>query len=252
MSALKLQSTVTSFRMLTPTVFELKFRPDHPIEFKGGQFVSVMIPGAGPKGRNLRRAYSIASPPENPNTSIQEIELCVKIVDGGSGSTYLSKLRPGDQFEAAAPYGAFVYQTSSERNACFISTGTGVAPFRSIVFSKDYQAAPPKKAWCLFGARTEDEILYDDEFSKVSDVEWVTCVSRPTPEFKGFKGRVTDILRNMEKDFPWKETDFYLCGNGAMITETKDFLMNEKGVEKSALLLEVYFKPEDPENNDVS
>src|SRR4051794_30277073 len=127
MKAVEYTCTVKSFKMLTPTVFETTFEADKALNFTAGQFVSVIIPGAGPRGRDLRRAYSIASPPGSPL-----IELCVKLVEGGPGTNYLYKLRPGDHFRVVAPYGDFVYESKPNRNACFISTGTGIAPFRSI------------------------------------------------------------------------------------------------------------------------
>src|SRR3954452_11905707 len=98
MKAIEYLCTVKSFRMLTPTVFETTFETDQPLQFKAGQFASVIIPGAGPKGRDLRRAYSIASAPE-----LKPIELCVKIVEEGPGTQYLYKLRPGDKFKVVAP-----------------------------------------------------------------------------------------------------------------------------------------------------
>ena len=100
--------------MLTPTVLELTFEPNAPLDFKAGQFISIIVPGAGPGGRNLRRAYSIASPP-----GALPIELCVKLVEGGPGTNYLYKLRPGDEFKGFAPYGTFVYKPATGRHVCF-------------------------------------------------------------------------------------------------------------------------------------
>src|SRR4051812_27482692 len=89
---------VKTFRMLTPTVFETTFETETPLHFVAGQFVSVIIPGAGPKGRDLRRAYSVASPPQ-----VGPIELCIKLVEEGPGTNYLSSLRTGGSFRIMAP-----------------------------------------------------------------------------------------------------------------------------------------------------
>src|SRR5262249_48656966 len=162
-------------------------------EFIAGQFVSVVIPGAGPNGRDLRRAYSIASPPER-----RPIELCIKLVEGGPGTNYLNKLRPGDKFKAFAPYGDFVYKTKPGNQACFIATGTAIAPFRAMVFSEAFRKPPPPKAYCLLGVRTEDELLYLKELEGIPGVQWVTPVSQPQPSWKGFKGRVTHFLFSLK------------------------------------------------------
>jgi CDP-4-dehydro-6-deoxyglucose reductase, E3 len=238
MAASEFLCTVKSFRMLTPTVFEVTFETQQPLSFAAGQFISVVVPGAGPKGRDLRRAYSIASAPD-----VYPIELCVKLVEGGPGTNYLYQLRPGDTFRGYAPYGDFVYHAREGRHACFISTGTGIAPFRAMVQSKEFQASPPASTTCLLGVRDEAELLYMEDFEKLSFVKWVPAVSRPTTgEWKGFRGRVTDYLRSLGDSYPWQQTEFYLCGGSPMIDETK-LILAEKGVAKESIHQEVYYKP---------
>jgi len=233
--------TVTDFKMITPTVFEIYFQPDQPVDFKAGQFISIIVPGAGPNGRDLRRAYSIASAPEK-----RPIELCVKLVEGGPGTNYLYGLRPGDTFRGVAPYGDFVHQVKPGRHVCLISTGTGIAPFRSMIQAEEFAKNLPASVTCLLGVRGDEELLYVDELNQKqwSDqkLKWITTVSGQTSEnYKGFKGRVTDYLRSLGEDYPWLETDYYLCGAGAMITEVKKMLA-EKGVQKDSIHQEVYYR----------
>ncbi len=226
---------VKSFKMLTPTVFELSFETDKQLQFEAGQFISIVIPGAGPKGRDLRRAYSIASSPEK-----HPIELCVKLVEGGPGTQYLYRLRPNDIFKGIAPYGDFTYQVKPKRHACFIATGTGIAPFRSMAMSKHFRENLPASAICLLGVRTESELLYQEKVDGFTDVKLINTVSQPSANWQGFKGRVTDYLRNLGSDYPWLDSEFYLCGNGDMIKEVKAFLA-EKGVDKDSVHQEKYY-----------
>lgn len=239
--------TVSSHRMITPTVYELAFEatpipstdplkpvPAEPFHFRAGQYISVIVPGAGPNGRDLRRAYSIASHPE-----ARPVELCVKIVDSGPGSNYLNKLRKGDTFRGYAPYGDFTYCTPPSKHVCFLATGTGIAPFRAMMLSEEYLSNPPKSATCLLGVRDENELLYESDISKHG--KWIACVSQSKGNWSGFKGRLTDYLRGLGDDFPWKETDYYLCGAGQMIDEVRAIL-TERGVEKEAIHREIYFK----------
>jgi len=234
------QCTVTSFKMLTPTVFELAFQTSHPLQFLAGQFISIIIPGAGPKGRDLRRAYSIASSPET-----YPIELCIKIFEDGPGTQYLSKLRPGDSFRGLAPYGDFVYKPKAGKNVCFISTGTGIAPFRAMLLSKYYQENRPLRTFSFLGVRTEDELLYPELMEQAPEVQFVNALSQPRGSLDGVKaavkGRVTDYLKTINDEFPWLETEYYLCGHGSMITEVKAMLW-EKGVMKEFIHQEVYYK----------
>lgn len=232
-------------RMLTRTVFELQLEANDELDFEAGQFISLVVPGAGPKGKDARRAYSIASPPKT-----RPIELCIKYVEDGAATRYLSNLKPGDELTAYAPYGRFIYRTTPDRNVCFIATGTGVAPFRAMVASERYQQHPPRLAHCLYGARHDTEILYEEELAHTPGVKWIPMISRPSETWTGRQGRVTEYLKEHPEEFDWANTDFYLCGNGAMIQEVKQFLKEEKGVEKRAIMQEVYYKPKNPSDDD--
>ena len=118
------QCEVRHFQYITPTVFEIDFMTSEPFPFVAGQFISIVIPGGAAGGRDLRRAYSIASEPES-----NSIKLCVKLVEGGLGTNYLNKLRPGDKFRGVAPYGDFVKHGG---RACFHR------PVRDQPFSLDH------------------------------------------------------------------------------------------------------------------
>ncbi len=231
---------------LTSDVIELHFAPEPEFDFLPGQFMSIVIPGAGPGGRDLRRAYSIASAPEN-----KIIELCVKVVEGGPGTQYLNGLRLGDSIKANTPFGDFVYKPAAGRAAMMIATGTGIAPFRSMILSKVYQDQKPTQTHLLFGAREAGDLLYTESLTAALGPKgFIQALSRPKPQdqWNGFKGRVTDYLREQATQIPWSETEFYLCGNGAMIDEVKQIL-SAHAVEKSAIHQEVYYKPKPGETH---
>jgi CDP-4-dehydro-6-deoxyglucose reductase len=143
------------------------------------------------------------------------------------------------------PYGDFVYKTSSDKKACFVSTGTGIDPFRAMIFSQALKNNPPQELTCLLGVRGDEELLYVDELTQYSvtpslKLNYVTCVSgQASPKYQGLRGRVTQYLRETHEDFI--NTEFYLCGAGAMIDEVKKIL-SEKGVTKEQIHQEVYYK----------
>lgn len=241
---------VLSNRWITHDVFETRLA--RPVGFEGfapGQYLSIVIPGAGPGGRNLRRAYSIASSPETP-----EIELCVKLVEGGPGTNYLVKLKEGEEIEAQAPFGHFVLDHDQNLPVLFIGTGTGIAPHRSMVMSKAWQ--PKAEVAFLLGVRDEKDILYPEMFpefigkgmkSHAAETnilhKWKhsrVCISRPSGPWTGFKGRVTDYMKTEMTDFDFGKAHYYLCGSGAMLTEVKDWL-TAKGVTKEQIHFEKYY-----------
>lgn len=236
---------VTSRRELTHDVFELKVERPADGSFRAGQYISIVIPGAGPGGRNLRRAYSIASPPE-----WSEIELCVKHVEGGPGTTYLNRLRPGDEFHGQFPFGDFCLEHDQSLPAMFIGTGTGLAPLRAMVLSKEWTSKA--SVAFLLGVRHERDIIYPELFAEMSGPDSTArlpeplrgsnvriALSRPSESWRGFRGRVTDYIRQLEWDFA--RSHYYLCGSGAMLTEVKEWLAAEKGVTKEQIHTEKYY-----------
>lgn len=235
MAVQKFSGTVLRHEYITPTVFEIDFKLTIPLSFEAGQFIMVKFKDPENTEKTLSRAYSIASPPES-----NVLKLCVKLVEGGKGTNYLNSLKVGQSVDLTGPYGKFVYKTQKPRFPFFISTGTGIAPYLSMIESKIFQDSMPSKSVCLLGVRTEDEVLYKREFSKIPSLDYVATVSQPTGSWSGFKGRVTDYMKEISQTFDWTLGDYYLCGNGAMIKEVKEFLL-QKGVAKENIHQEIYF-----------
>src|SRR4051794_26868064 len=107
---------VKEVRLLTPHICSLSFETPSPFAFQAGQYVNVVIPDVG--GRVFTKNYSLATPPEK-----RPMELCFELV--GAGPAYLSKLCPGDTFEARGPFGKFVYEGNPNRHFCYVATGSG-------------------------------------------------------------------------------------------------------------------------------
>jgi ferredoxin-NADP reductase len=235
--------TLIARHQLTPTVFQLDFQRNPLFDFKPGHFISLVIPKAGPNGRDLRRAYSIASAPES-----DQLDLCVKKVDGGPGTSYLDSLKVGDTIKGNAPFGDFVDKSADDRGKVWIATGTGISPFRSMLFSDLAKKKDLSKTHCLFGVREPEEVIYHGLFEEHLGNRFKMAVSRPHSGFHGYRGRVTDILRSGDLHLDYANTDFYLCGNGAMIDEVLSILA-EKQVEKKAIHKEAYYKPKPGETH---
>jgi ferredoxin-NADP reductase len=230
-------------------VIECSFQSEPAFVFQPGQFISIVVPGAGPGGRDLRRAYSIASSPELSLEGRPTFELCVKLVEGGPGTSYLNSLKIGDSMTGMAPFGDFVFKPKPGRHAMFISTGTGLAPFRAMALSRIFAENKPLSTRLLFGARDEGDLLYTEELLKaLGSGNLVQALSKAQANWCGFKGRVTDWIRSNEEKVDWTNTEFYLCGNGAMIDEAK-LILTAKGVEKTSIHQEVYYKPKPGETH---
>lgn len=249
--ARKIKCRIIEKIWLTPTVVRLRFEPSKRFIFSPGQFLSIYIPSAaaseraeqGQRASRERRAYSFAAPfrAAPGHEALAGYELCIKHVPDGPGSSFMAQLRVGDVFEATAPYGDFLYEPSNNPNVCFVSTGTGVAPFRAIALSQAFADARPKRVFSAFGARSEEEIVYPGFFESLG-FEHEVCLSNPRLEWKGYHGRVTRWIQDLPMTFPWHTTDFYICGNGQMVQDARELLMHGHGVSQRNIHAEIYFE----------
>lgn len=240
MLAKKIACVMEEIDWITPSTMRVRFRTKTPFAFQPGQFLSLVIPSAQKRVKPIKRLYSIASTPDQ-GKSTGMYELCVRYVKGGIGSEFIASSQPGDKFEIYAPYGDFQYRPpGAGRSVCLIGTGSGIAPLRSIVLSSLFQETPPVQTLCLLGVRNETEKLYVEDFARAKHVQTMYAVSQPSEGYNGYKGRVTDFLRNPPAGWNWHTTDFYLCGNGDMITEALRILQGAHGVPTSAIQKEAF------------
>ncbi len=182
--------------------------------------MSVIVPGRGPAGRDLRRAYSLAG------FCGPAFRLCIKLVPGGPGSNFLAGLQCKEQFQALMPYGDFCWEESAHRHV-FVATGTGIAPFRAML------EEAPRQATVYFGVRSADELIYLDA-CRQRGATLLTALSQEQERV-----RVTTIFQQHHIDFD-RSTQFYLCGNGAMIQDMRA-LLEQKGVTKDRVAYEKYY-----------
>src|ERR1700730_16766179 len=118
--------------------------------FVAGQWLSFKT--NKPDGEEITRAYSIASPPGNDN----QFALCLNRVQDGFMSNFLCDMEEGEEIECQGPYGDFILRPPM-RDTMFIATGTGIAPFRSMLhwLLVDPSRDQNKQLWLVFGNRTE-------------------------------------------------------------------------------------------------
>ncbi len=209
---------VLHVRDLTDSTYVLRFTRNN-MKFVPGQHIVLGIPGD-----NQTREYSIYS-----SVDKNYLEVIVKEVEEGIVSRKLRRIKEGDLVYVDGPFGFFSLdeKTLSERKYLFIATGTGIAPFHSMIGSySDFNFK------LLHGVRFTEEayekFLYNSE-------KYTLCTSRDS---KGdFNGRVTDYLMANEVD---SDTLVYLCGNCEMIYEVYD-LLTSRGLDSDQIRTEVYF-----------
>lgn len=209
---------VLDIRILTDSTFVLKL-PKSRFKFEAGQHISLSI-----KGDYQSREYSIYSAEEGEN-----LEILVKEVEGGYFSPKLKHLKKGDLLEIHGPFGKFGLDKKRHetRKHVFIASGTGIAPFHSMIKSN-----PGLNYRLIHGVRYANEAYEKEHFDSE---KFVLCTSRD--DSGDFRGRVTDYLKQTEFE---NDTSFYLCGNSDMIFDAMEIL-KEKGFERDNVNVEVYF-----------
>lgn len=209
-------------RQLTDTAYVLEMER-HGMEFEAGQHILL-----GYNGNIHKLEYSIYS-----GTGDENLEVLIKEAEDGMVSKQLKKLDKDALFEVEGPLGFFSIKPeliSQKRKFLFVASGTGIAPFHSMV--KSY---PGLDYLILHGVKYAHE-AYDNH--TYDPKRYILCTSR---DDKGnFHGRVTDYIKQHEFD---KNAICYFCGNFNMIRDAMG-LLEKKGVPPAQLHAEVYFRME--------
>jgi ferredoxin-NADP reductase len=228
-----MRATVLEFHDIAPEVRHFVFEvPDiNQLHFKPGQFVSLNETLGGMK---ITRPYSIVSQPDG-----NRFELCLNLVHEGAFTPHLFAMKPGDSVEISAPLGFFVVRDPS-KDALFIATGTGIAPFRSM--APGYLSHPrAQQLTLLFGVRHEQTIYYRDDFEALARNYpnfrfWVT-LSCADSFWTGRSGHVQSHLS--EALGGRTDLDVYICGLKAMVDDVRAIL-KESGFDRRQIIFEKY------------
>ena len=99
---------------LNPSVkmYHLEFAK--PFTFESGQFIMIHLDG--PDGKEIKRAYSIASTPKLKN----KVELCIRKVNGGTATTILDNYKVGDTLKVSGPLGKFTLDEKVKNNLVLV------------------------------------------------------------------------------------------------------------------------------------
>ncbi len=228
---------VLAVRHWTDTQFTFSTTRDRALRFENGQFVML---GLKMNDRPLLRAYSIAS----ANYEEQLDFLSIKVPDGPLTSK-LSQIRPGDEvLVSRKPTGTLLLDDLRPgRRLYLLSTGTGVAPFLSLI--KDPELYERFEVvvlvhgvrWVRESAvvRTQIEVLSHHELLGEDVRKKLRYYPTVTREAYVHSGRLTDLIASTRlfRDLALPELDAktdraMVCGSPAMLEDTCA-LLNERG-----------------------
>lgn len=170
------------------------------------------------------RMYSIAS-----SNKADEIQIIFDIKPEGQLTNILKDLHTGDYLHVSQPFGQFV---CLEEDAWWIATGTGIAPFYSMLVSQ-----PRENIKLIHGVRNPDALLFKDEFESVLGNNYIKCCTKGDHS-SVFHGRVTNYIKTLD-NLP-SDKKFFLCGSAEMVVDVRDLLI-DRGVSYSNVFSEIYF-----------
>ncbi len=219
-------------REIAPNTRHFEFEaPDWKPAFVPGQFLSIT---AAIGDDDITRAYSIVSPPGG-----EGFALCANLVQEGYLSPFLFSLSPGDEIDFKGPYGAFILRRPVS-DSIFVATGTGIAPFRSMLLSH-LQANPDRQFTLIFGVRHEQGLLYHDELSALaethSNFHYRPTLTRPPEHWTGLAGRVQQPALEALGDR--RDVDVYSCGLREMVDDVRAKLKGI-GLDRKRIIYEKY------------
>jgi CDP-4-dehydro-6-deoxyglucose reductase len=211
-------------------------------DFTPGQFVTLDLPIHENLNKRVR-SYSIASWPDGTNV----IELLIVLLEGGAGTTYLfNHVQEGSELTLRGPQGIFVLPEKIEQDIYLICTGTGIAPFRSMVHYIQLHDVPHNDIYLLYGTRSTRDLLYLEEMraleNEVSRFHYIPTLSRE--KWEGCSGYVHAIYENLihqkmnGSSLP-PPSRFYLCGWKSMVDEAKQRIQ-QLGYDRKAIHQELY------------
>lgn len=214
-------------------LFSFRTTRDTSLRFENGQFVMIGLPVAG---RPLLRAYSIASANHEDHLEF----FSIKVQDGALTSR-LQHLEEGQEILVSRkPTGTLLlHDLKPAKRLYMLSTGTGLAPFLSLVKDPElYERF--EKIVLVHGVRRISELAYEDYLSRslpedehLGELVREKFVYYPTVTREPFRnrGRLTALIESgkLFEDlgvpaFDPAEDRAMICGSPSMLAETSALL----------------------------
>lgn len=204
-------------------------------DFKPGQFVTLDLP-IHEKPNKRWRSYSIASWPDGSN----RFELVIVRNEEGAGTNYLfEEAAVGSVIPYRGPQGVFVLPEALDQELFLVCTGTGIAPFRSMIHHILKSGIPHRTIHLVFGTRDRANLLYHEELTALAaafpSFHYHPVLSRES--WEGETGYVHAVYERLAAQHP--EAAFYLCGWKEMIREARERI-EQLGYPRSAIHQEIY------------
>jgi len=219
------QTIIEQKKRLTPTVLLVRLRLEgkESIIFRAGQHVILQVPA---NGEVIDRPFSIASSPKDQH----HIDIVVRLLQGGLASTFLETSPVNTKVRLLGPKGKFKIRPG-QRSICFITAGSGIAPFRSMLFELLDIERTTRAITLFFIISAKKEVFFRRELHRLSktysNFRYVILLSNPN-HLSYFRKATLDPA-----------ADFYLCGGTNFVHDVSKILQ-EKGINRERIHFEEF------------
>lgn len=230
-------TAVCTFKALIARgVYELRFTKPAGFTFKPGQFILFNVPLVDHPHDMQTRAFSIASAPAE-----DDLLFVAKMIPGGRASRWIDEvLGEGVSVSFTGAFGNFVLDTVTDKHPLFVATGTGIAPFRSMMRGA---MGERKRIDLIFGVKSEEDLFWTEWLSELTQrhphVFVHVTLSAPSPSWTGRRGRVQTIIPGVVRN-DFSRVSLYACGSPQMCTEVKALALGEWGMGRRDVHVEGY------------
>lgn len=201
---------------ISPGVFLLTVRRQY--DFQPGQTIKVGLDLDLPP-----RIYSICS-----GNMEEELRILYNIKADGVLTPQLAKLTPGDSVIVSEPGGSFIGTPGS---AMWIATGTGIAPFYSML-----RSGMTENKTLLHGVRHANQFYFSKEWNETLQDRYHRFCSGEAEE--GIPHGHVNLF--FEREQPPTDLNYYICGQASMCVEIRDLLI-ARGIPFEKIIAEIYF-----------
>jgi len=237
-----LRETVLEVHHWTENLFTLKTTRDPGFRFASGEFAMM---GLEVDGRPLLRAYSVVSAPYD-----EQLEFLSIKVPNGPLTSRLQHVKPGDTIlvNRKATGTLLLHNLEPGKNLWLLSTGTGLAPFLSIIkdptvyerFDRVILTHTVRhKNELLCGEKALEDLKQNEYIGELAAEKLIYYPTVTREPFQN-EGRITDLIRSGKvftdlglEPLSTADDRVMICGNPHMTAELTKY-MEDQGFEMGA------------------
>jgi ferredoxin-NADP reductase len=228
---------VEDVTQLTRDVKEFRLRSDgHEFEYEPGHHTHIHFDAADADVESDGDDSEVVRPYTATNLpSTDGLTLAIRRYDDGTASVWMHEREAGDEI-AVDDVDGNLHLRNFDEDVVFVATGTGITPMAPML--KQYAEEGEGEAHLLFGEKTEEDLIYREEFDRLASEHGNVNVhySLSDEDWDGLEGHVQehvpDVLDSLD------DRDYYVCGVPGMVVDAKEKLTEDLDVPEDRVFAE--------------